>query len=174
MGTMTAAGSVKLGRLVTLVALASVTLAAQEVTGESFLVTDMEGKQYDVGAILAAGRPVVFVFWQTWCPSCKREAPELADAVDHYGEQLQFFGVVSGPDEDIDDDDVRAVASNWGHRHPQVRDRDLALAKRFEVTGTPVIVVLGNEGRVLYRGYRLPHDWSDYIQQSAPSAGTPS
>lgn len=142
-----------------------VSLAAGAVASETapLRFQDMDGQPHDADAMLAAGRPVVFVFWQTWCPSCKKEAPELAHAVERYGDRIQFFGVISGPDEDVDDDDVRKTAGDWGHLQPQIRDRDLALATRFEVTGTPVIVVLGEQARVLYRGYRLPEDWTAFL-----------
>jgi len=138
----------------------------------SLLVRDMQGRDYDVDAILASGRPVVLVFWQTWCPSCKKDAPELAHAVADYGSRMQFFGVISGPDVDIDDAEVRRTAREWGHRQPQIRDRDLALARRFEVTGTPLVVVLGPKGRVLYRGYRLPRDWKVYLDAPAAQAAS--
>lgn len=124
---------------------------------------DMGGNQYDANAIVAEGKPVVFVFWQTWCASCKREAPELADAVWRYGKSMQFFGVISGPDEVVDDEKVRRVADEWNHPQPQVRDRDLTLTKHFKVRGTPVIIVLGKGGRELFRGYRLPEDWEAFL-----------
>lgn len=139
------------------------------VTGAHALpaqLEDMDGTQHALDATLASGTPVVLVFWQTWCPSCKKEAPELAAAVARYGDRLRFFGVISGPDDAIDDDEVRRTARAWGYAHPQIRDRDLRLARRFEVTGTPVIVVVSEGGRVLYRGYRLPEDWSPYLGAS--------
>ncbi len=133
---------------------------------------DMDGNAFDAEAIANDGKPVVFVFWQTWCPSCKKEAPQLTHAVEQFGGRIHFFGVVSGPDGDIDDADVRRTATAWGYSHAQVRDRDLALATRFRVTGTPVIVVVGRGGRVLYRGYRLPEDWSVFLEaNSSAEAG---
>lgn len=135
---------------------------------ERFEVQDMDGHVHDVGAMLEAGTPVVLVFWQTWCASCKREAPDLATAIEQYGDSVSFFGVVSGPDDVIDDEEVRRVSRNWHLTHPQVRDRDLTLARRFDVRGTPVIIILGQGGREVFRGYRLPDDWSPFV--SAPPA----
>lgn len=146
--------------------LLAVTVAPSAAFAESLLLKDMDGKTHDADAMLAAGKPVVLVFWQTWCSSCKREAPELADAVEQYGESMQFFGVVSGPDHIVDDAKVRKVAKDWHHPQPQVRDRDLALTKRFNVRGTPVIIVLGLEGRILFRGYRLPDDWTSFLPRT--------
>jgi thiol-disulfide isomerase/thioredoxin len=138
-------------------------LGVEGASSEPLVLHDMAGRTHDADAMLAAGRPVVLVFWQTWCPSCKREAPELAHAVKQYGDAMAFFGVVSGPDDVVDDAKVRRVAEAWGHRHPQIRDRDLSLTNRFKVRGTPVIIVLGREGRELFRGFRLPKDWSVFL-----------
>ncbi len=154
--------------LATLLLVVSLATGAIASDGKPLRFEDMDGRPHDADAILASGRPVVFVFWQTWCPSCKKEAPELAHAVERYGDRIQFFGVISGPDEDVDDDNVRKTAGDWGHLQPQIRDRDLALATRFEVTGTPVIVVLGEQARVLYRGYRLPEDWTAFLPATPP------
>lgn len=143
-------------------------LGAASASSERLLLHDMDGRTHDADALLAAGQPVVLVFWQTWCPTCKREAPELAHAVLEYGDAMKFFGVVSGPDDVVDDAKVLRVAEEWGHRHPQIRDRDLSLTKRFKVFGTPVIIVLGREGRELYRGHRLPKDWAAFV--STPPA----
>ncbi|MBW2292924.1 MAG: TlpA family protein disulfide reductase [Deltaproteobacteria bacterium] len=143
-------------------------LGVAGASSERLLLLDMDGRTHDADALLAAGQPVVLVFWQTWCPTCKREAPELAHAVEKYGDAMKFFGVVSGPDDVIDDAKVLRVAEEWGHRHPQIRDRDLSLTNRFKVIGTPAIIVLGREGRELYRGHRLPKDWVAFV--SAPPA----
>ena len=142
-------------------------LAAGAPASEPLQLLDMDGRRHDADALIASGHAVVLVFWQTWCSSCKREAPDLARAVEEYGESIRFFGVVSGPDRVIDDEKVRRVAAEWGQRQPQIRDRDLALTKRFDVFGTPVVIVLGPGGRVLYRGFRLPEEWDSFVLAEA-------
>jgi len=146
-------------------ALAVFLLAASApcVAAEPLELVDMNGGHHDADALIAAGHPVVLIFWNTWCKSCKGEAPGLVRAVGEYGETLRFFGVISGPDRVIDDEKVRRVAREWGYSHPQIRDRDLALAKRFRIFGTPVVIVLGDGGRELYRGFRLPDDWDPFV-----------
>lgn len=138
---------------------------------EPLAFADMDGHAHDADALLEDGTPVVLVFWQTWCGSCKREAPELVKAVEHYGESLKFFGVISGPDDAVDDKQVARVAKEWHLEHPQIRDRDLTLTKRFKVVGTPAIIVVGRGGKTLYRGHRLPEDWTQFIEASSASLG---
>ena len=121
-------------------------------------VVDMDGGSHAL-ADRAAGRPVALVFWQVWCASCRAEAPELARAAAEHGGRIEFLGVVPGPDTLVDDAKVRETAASWGLPYPSVRDRDLALTNALGVEGTPTIIVLGEDQRVLYRGHEPPPDW---------------
>lgn len=122
-------------------------------------VTDMDGVAHSL-----SGRPVALVFWQTWCASCKREAPEVTAAARRNEGRIQFLGVVPGSDEDVDDREVEQVAREWGLAYPQVRDRDLGLSDHYDVEGTPTIIVLDAGGQVRYRGHRPPADWGALVQ----------
>jgi thiamine biosynthesis lipoprotein len=141
---------------------------------ERLVLEDMDGNPHDVDAILAAGRNVTLVFWQTWCSSCKREAPHLVEAVEVQRGAIDFFGVVAGPDRSVDEAKVRATARDWGFTHPQVRDRDLELAHAYDAFGTPVIVVIGPGREVLYHSHRLPKDWTPLRGRGASAAGRPT
>jgi len=133
----------------------------------SFVLHDMSGHQHDVDALLAQGKIVTLLFWQTWCTSCKREAPKVVAAEKTNADSVAFFGVIVGPDRSVDEAKIEKTVTEWGFRFPQIRDRNLELADRYQAFGTPVIVILGPERRVLYRGYRLPRDWSAYRGQAA-------
>lgn len=137
-------------------------VAAHVQVRAPLLLTDMEGRTHDVDALLRRDRPVALVFWQTWCESCIREAPGLAAAAREQDGRVEFFGVVPGTDEYVDDEEVRRTAAEMGLPYPQVRDRDLALTDRYGVQGTPTIVVLGAGGRILFQGHRPPGDWSAF------------
>ena len=136
------------------------------------LLRDMQGVEHDVDAVLDRGRTVTLLFWQTWCTSCKREAPHVVEAAAANQDAIAFFGVVAGPDGAVNEAKLRATVSAWGFRFPQIRDPDLDLVRRYHAFGTPVVVILGPERRVLYRGYRLPADWSRY-RGRAGSTGAP-
>jgi thiol-disulfide isomerase/thioredoxin len=129
-------------------------------TSAPLVVTDMEGRTHDLEGALRGGQVVALIFWQTWCASCIEEAPRLAADARAHGDEILFLGVVPGPDDYVDDGEVEKMAAELGLPYPQVRDRDLALSQRFEVKGTPTIVVLGSGGRILFRGHRSPQDWS--------------
>ena len=124
-------------------------------------VTDREGRVVSIDAALDAGKCVVFVFWQTWCPKCKAEAPSLAKSAKAYADKAQFLGVISGPDDVVDDRRVESFIREAGLTYPQIRDRDLALTRGFAVDGTPTIIVMDPRKEVIYRGHHAPAKWSE-------------
>ena len=130
------------------------------LTQESWMqLEDMQGRSHDLSQALAGGRSVALVFWQSWCAACIREAPKLAAASERLEGELDFYGVVSGPDEVVDEQAVNDMARRLQLPYPQVRDRSGELARRFEVVGTPTIVVIEPSGRVSYSGHEPPPSW---------------
>lgn len=132
-------------------------------TVEGLILVDRSGVQHDLGASLAAGKKVALIFWQTWCGSCLEEAPQLAKDAKQWGQDILFLGVIPGPKGSVDEAAVDQVVAKFGLPYAQVRDTELALTKRFEVQGTPTIIVLGVDGRILFRGHQAPANWGDYV-----------
>ncbi len=120
-------------------------------------LVDTDGAPQDLDAILAGGKNVALVFWQTWCKPCRNEAPALAHAAKLHGDAIRFVGVVPGS---VDQAEVVATAKEWGLTYPQVIDGDLALTTRFDVDGTPTLVVLGPGRKILHHDHHVPEDWT--------------
>ncbi len=131
-------------------------------TGEQLtsplVLRDNLGKEHDVQQILSSGKSVTLVFWQTWCRPCRAEGPALAKAARSLSDH-RFFGIVSGGDDLVNQQELDSLTAELGLPYPQIRDRDGAVAERFHVLGTPTIIVLGPDGRTRYRGSRVPEDW---------------
>ena len=137
--------------------------AGKTPTGLTF--KDMAGLPHDVDNLLGQGHSVALVFWQTWCKPCLREMPALVKADLQYSPRLRFYGIISGPDKDVDEARVGKIVADLGVHYPQVRDRDLRLSRSFGVQGTPTIIILGHGGSVLYRGHRPPDNWAAFIKR---------
>lgn len=137
--------------------------AGQRISASSeawMQVEDLRGRGHDLSRSLAEGRSVALVFWQSWCAPCIREAPGIVAASQRLEGQADFYGVVTGPDDVVDEQAVKDMATRLKLPYPQVRDRSGELARRFEVVGTPTIVVIEPSGRVSYNGHELPPAWS--------------
>lgn len=148
--------------LVTACAAPQESQAPSNVPMSELVVDLLEGEYLDLTEDLDAGRPVVLVFWQSWCASCLEEAPALVEAHARYGDRITIVGVVSGPDSSVDEAKLLAALESTGMTYPQVRDRDLSLTRALGVQGTPTIIVLGPNGQVRYRGHDLPN-WSSLL-----------
>lgn len=120
---------------------------------------DLDGKTRNPDVDLSAGKPVVLVFWQSWCGSCVAEAPHVEQARRRFGDRIGFYGVVSGPDQAVDEAAVRKVVFQHQLKYPQMRDRDGALSKHFGVQSTPTVVIIGSDRQVLYSEHHLPESW---------------
>ena len=100
----------------------------------------------------------MFIFWQDWCAPCRRKGPVLAQlSRDH--SDMQFFGVISGSDDDVNEAKVMKLSKKWALPYPQLRDRSGALSDLFGVQGTPTIVILDANGEVVYNAHKLPQRW---------------
>jgi thiol-disulfide isomerase/thioredoxin len=115
--------------------------------------TDDAGQTFTV-----QGKAATFVFWQPWCAACREEAPAAVAASADLAESMSFYGVVSGPDGSVDEDLYEKSIAELGLTYPQIRDKDLALAKRFGVTKTPTIVVLDATGQLRFKGSHMPEN----------------
>lgn len=90
------------GTLAALLAWAALTHAVQWQQRSSVALPDavligMDDRSTRLAAFL--GRPIVVNLWASWCPSCRREMPALADAQDWYTD-VHFIFVNQGEDSD--------------------------------------------------------------------------
>ena len=104
------------------------------------------------------GKAATFVFWQPWCAACREEAPAAVAASADLADSMAFYGVVSGPDGSVDEDLYEKSIEELGLSYPQIRDKDVSLAKRFQVTKTPTIVVIDAAGQLRFKGSHLPEN----------------
>lgn len=103
-------------------------------------------------------KAATFVFWQPWCAACREEAPAAVAASVKLADSMSFYGVVSGPDGAVDENLYLKSIDELGLSYPQIRDKDLALAKRFGVTKTPTIIVVDSAGQLRFKGSHMPEN----------------
>jgi len=108
-------------------------------------------------------KPLLLVFWQSWCGSCVQEAPMVQRAFQRYGSRLAVAGVVSGPDDSVDAEHLNKTILRLGLTYPQFRDRDLHLTRLFQVTGTPDVILLDRNRKVVFRGHELPKSIESFL-----------
>jgi len=115
-------------------------------TAPEFTLLDLDGRSVSLASF--RGRPVLVNFWETWCPPCKAELPELQELARLDSACLAVVGVSGG-----DAGEVAAFARSRGLTYPLLQG-DETTAGRYGVTTIPHSVLVDAEGRVVgfFRG----------------------
>jgi thiol-disulfide isomerase/thioredoxin len=94
---------------------------------------------------------MVVVFWETWCPHCRKEVPKLQALYEKYqGQGLQIMGLTR-VSRSSTEDSVRDIIAQNNVKYPIAKENGAA-ASYFAVSGIPAAAVLKG-GEVVWRGH---------------------
>ena len=129
---------------------------AQQIAGELNVIGREAGeldvdKWYSGKVAMNDGKATLLVFWEKWCPHCKREVPILEQTYQSYKDKgLNIVGLTKAS-RGISDDDVMAFIEEKNLTYPTAKD-DGALSDRFSIRGIPASVII-KDGKVVWRGH---------------------
>ncbi|MBR1547454.1 MAG: alpha/beta fold hydrolase [Prevotella sp.] len=114
-----------------------------------FKMQTPEGKKFQF-AKWAKGKTVVLDFWASWCPDCRKDAPEVVRMYKEYhAKGIEFLGISM----DTNVEAWQKAIAQYGIEYPQVSElkkfRDTDIAKAYGVKWIPSMVVVGPDGKVL-------------------------
>ncbi len=97
----------------------------------------------------AKGKTVVLDFWASWCPDCRKDAPEVVRLYETYHPHgVEFIGISM----DTDVEAWKKAIDKYGIKYPQVSElkkfKETDIAKAYGVKWIPSIVVVGPDGLV--------------------------
>ena len=113
-----------------------------------FKMKTPDGKNFQF-AKFAKGKTVVLDFWASWCPDCRKDAPEVVRLYEKYRQfGIEFIGVSM----DTDVEAWKKAIEKFGITYPQVSElkkfKETDIAKAYGVKWIPSMVVVGPDGEV--------------------------
>jgi peroxiredoxin len=98
------------------------------------------------------GHPVVVTFWQTWCPSCRTEFPELVAAQAAYGPSGLYVVAVNDPTQEHSTGDgekhVRQFAEEFSVPFQVALDKRGRTRDKYGILTLPTTVFIDSAGVV--------------------------
>ena len=92
------------------------------------------------------GRPVVMTFWGTWCPPCRDEFPELADAFrKHHADGLEVVAV-NQRDQELSETAVRKFVEEFSAPFTIVLDPRGRSRRAYRLVGLPTTIFIDTAG----------------------------
>ena len=97
----------------------------------------------------AKGKTVVLDFWASWCPDCRKDAPEVVRLYEKYHQYgVEFIGISM----DTDVEAWKNAIEKFGITYPQVSElkkfKETDISKAYGVKWIPSMVVVGSDGLV--------------------------
>jgi thiol-disulfide isomerase/thioredoxin len=98
-------------------------------------------KWFQGEASLANGEATLLVFWEVWCPHCKREVPKMEATFQKYKMTRN-----------ITEDQVNDFLKENGVSYPVAKEAGMSMSEHFGVKGIPAAAVV-KDGKIVWRGH---------------------
>lgn len=121
--------------------------ASTTTPAPDFTMVDSQGKTLQLSDF--KGKPVLLNFWASWCGPCQSEMPDIQQAWEQYGQEIDFLIVnmtgMSGETEQT----AKAFLTDEGYTFPAYFDKDNSAAAAFGVSSIPQTYLIDAEGNIL-------------------------
>jgi len=134
-------------------------LTLKSIDGKSLNLSDLYGK-----------RPVYLKLWATYCIPCRVQMPGLRKIFASYDDEMAIIAVNAGVGDDVGK--VKQFAQANDLRMPVVID-DGRLGEWIGMNATPVHLVVGRDGRVVFAGHQDGPKLDAAIKQALASKAAP-
>ena len=119
-----------------------------------FSLKTADGKEASLGDF--RGKPVLFLFWASWCESCKEEIDLVEKFSRGKRDRLTFFFVaIDGENEKR----IRRIITNQKITLPVLLDVKEKIARSYGIRMVPTVFLISPEGNIIGTAVG-PRDWN--------------
>lgn len=108
----------------------------------NFTLKDIAG--FEVNLSQYRGKPILLVFWATWCPHCRVEMPQINTLYKSFKESVLVFGI------NVEDENSRILKfiSDYPMSFPILSDKNGDVSRLYNITSIPTLVFVDPDGIV--------------------------
>jgi peroxiredoxin len=124
---------------------------------------DMDGNAVDLSTVIGK-KPIMLIFWASWCPNCKSEVPKVNGLVKKYQNRgMEFLGINVGHNDS--EAKARRFMEATGMAYPVIFDRKGTIARQYGVQGVPTVLIADKKGMIVFKNYGVPEISEDIFQR---------
>ena len=116
---------------------------AVSVEVPDFTLKDLNGEEVTLSSFKGF-RPVLLIFWATWCPYCLKEVPSLNALREKYSkDSLEIIGIDIMEPLQV----VKGYCDSKGVNYTIVLDETSEVTNSYGIAAVPTLVVIDRQGR---------------------------
>lgn len=142
---------------------ASASLKRQRLTGSKapdFTLETTQGTKEGLSGV--KGKEAMLFFFTTWCPYCREKMPFVAEEYQKKGSEVKIIPI------DVGESRTKVVSytEKIDLPFPVLLDTDTRVSQAYGVIGVPTIVLIGEDGNVVWTGNDIPDDYRERLKRS--------
>jgi peroxiredoxin len=121
-----------------------------------FTLNDLNGKTFTLSQ-LRNKKPVLLIFWATWCPACRQAIPYFSELHAQYGSRgLEVIALNIASNDPL----PRVQRFQEENKMPYriLYDEKTEVSRLYAVFGIPTSLLIDQDGIIQFRGTILPAD----------------
>lgn len=97
-------------------------------------------------------KATLLVFWEVWCPHCKKEIPQLAEEEQKLKDKGVQIVAMTKVTKSATDEKVVEFLKESKAKYPVGKEKDGSMSKAYAVSGIPAAALV-KDGKVIWRGH---------------------
>lgn len=115
---------------------------------------DLNGQPYDLQQSIG-NKPVMLIFWASWCPTCRTEVPKVNQLAEKFRNRgMEFVAVNVGFNDSVER--ANAFIEKTGMSYPAFFDGSGTVAEKYRLQGVPTVIIADKHGVIRFRNYTTP------------------
>ena len=123
-------------------------------------LVDVDGNKVRLDQV-AKDQPLLLYFWATWCKPCRKTQPKVSALAKKYKDKVKVVGInVGGLDSPKD---IKKYISRHRITYTMLIDHNDEAVKAYSVSAIPVIILMGESGKILFRDNEPPENLEKFL-----------